>query len=79
MTKPKTPTFSMKDVKSSQIHSVGHCPVTNTLAVKFHNGGSVYHYEGVTAKQFEELHKADSIGAHLGKHIKGAHKFTKQG
>lgn len=75
----KKPAFTMSEVKSSQISEIGHCPATNTLAVKFHNGGSVYHYDGVTAAQFDALHKSDSIGAHLGKHIKGAHKFTKIG
>ena len=76
--KPKKPTFTMAGVKSSQIDQIGHCAATNTLAVKFKHGGATYHYHGVTAEQFGNLQKAESIGSHLGKHIRGVHKFTKQ-
>lgn len=59
MNKPKHPTIPMSAVKSSQIESIGH--MGDTLAVKF-KGGSVYHYPGVTADQFADLQKAESIG-----------------
>jgi hypothetical protein len=76
-TKPKAPSIAMAAVKSSQIDSMGHDPVTNTLAVKFKSGGATYHYHDVDAKKFADLQKAPSVGSHLHKHIKGVHKHTK--
>lgn len=55
----KAPAIPMAAVKSSQIDSIGH--MGDTLAVKF-KSGSTYHYPGVTAEQFADLNKADSIG-----------------
>ena len=72
--KPKHPTIPMSPVKSSQIVSIGH--TGDTLAVKFKSGGT-YHYHGVSPAQFAELQKDESIGKHLGAHIKPKHKFSK--
>ena len=66
--------IKLHSVSSSQIESIGH--EGNTLAVKFRSGGT-YHYHGVSASQFAELQKAESLGSHLHKHIKPKHKFTK--
>lgn len=75
--KPKHPTIAMSAVKSSQVAEIGHDPATNTLAVRFSRGG-LYHYPGISAEQFTALQQAESIGAHLGKHIKTpGHKFVK--
>lgn len=74
-TKPKHPTIALSPVKSSQIESIGH--QGDTLAVKFKHGGSVYHYHGVSAEAFANLQKAESVGKHLGQHIKPNFKFTK--
>jgi hypothetical protein len=73
--KPKHPTIPMTAVKSSQIESVGH--MDDTLAVKF-KSGSTYHYPGVTAEQFADLHKADSIGKAFNA-FKVGRKFKKIG
>lgn len=70
----KKPVIAMHGVKSSQIESIGHHG--DTLAVKFKNGGE-YHYHGVSAEHFQKLKSAESVGSHLGKHIKGTFKFTK--
>lgn len=76
-TKPKHPTIAMCACKSSQVAEIGHCPATNTLAVRFSRGGT-YHYPGISAEQFAALKGAKSIGAHLGKHIKvPGHKFVR--
>lgn len=72
--KPKPKNIALSPVKSGQIESIGHDD--NTLAVKFKHGG-VYHYHGVTAEDFAKLKGAESIGSHLGKHIKPNFKFTK--
>lgn len=74
----------MRTVKSSQIYSIGHAPLTNTLAVRFKNKDglptSLYTYSNVTEEQFAEFVGADSVGAHFGKHFKAAndnHPFTR--
>ena len=59
----------MNQVKSSQLSSIGFDEKTNTLAVKFNNGG-VYHYQNVTKAEFDKFSKAESIGKHFGSHIK---------
>ena len=74
----KNPIIPMCSCKSSQVSEIGHCPTTNTLAVRYKHGGTLYHYPGITAEQFTALQKAESVGSHLGKHIKvPGHKFTK--
>ena len=55
--------------KSSQVEGVGYDQASQTLAVKFSNGGS-YHYHDVSQQMYDDLCKADSIGSHLHKHIK---------
>lgn len=79
------PKIEMYEVKSSQIHSIGHYPETNTLAVQFSSRrdgapGSIYHYSNFTAEDFEKFKGAESIGSHFGKHIKPMtekHPFVK--
>jgi len=72
----KHSTIPMSAVKSSQITHVGHSG--DTLAVTFKSGGT-YHYHGVSAEDFANLQKAESIGSHLHKHIKPNFKFSKIG
>lgn len=69
-TKQPRQDISLDAVKSSQVKSIGYDAKTNTLAVQFNGGGSVYHYKNVTAKQHAELMSSKSIGTHFGKHIK---------
>lgn len=71
------PVINMIEVESSQIHSIGHDPETNTLAIQFYRGygrdqhpGAVYHYQNVPVAEFEALRDAESIGRHFGKNIK---------
>ncbi len=71
----QSPLISLSPMKSSQIESIGHSG--DTLAVRFKHGGTLYHYHGVSASDFAALQKAESIGSHLGKHIKPKFKFTK--
>lgn len=69
-----TTPITMQAVESSQIHSIGHDPATNTLAIRFRNSkgdpSSLYHYENFTAEDFEAFRTAKSIGSHFGKNIK---------
>ena len=61
----------MAPVTSNQVASIGHCPITNTLAVAFTRGnGHIYHYPGVTAESHAKFVGAESIGKHFGQHIK---------
>lgn len=68
------PSITLLPVASSQIHSIGHDPATNTLAIRFRNNkgepSSLYHYENFTAEEFEEFRAAKSTGSHFTKHIK---------
>lgn len=57
-------------VKSSQLISVGHDPATSTLEIEFPRG-ALYRYSGVSAEQHAALMKAESVGSHFIKHIKG--------
>lgn len=63
-------------VTSSQISEIGHSGTT--LAIRFLNG-SLYHYGGVTPKQFDEFKESKSIGSHFGKHFKSndKHRYTR--
>lgn len=48
-------------VKSSNIKSVGHDPVSNKLHVEF-NSGKVFEYDGVTADEHKALMTSESVG-----------------
>ena len=78
----RTP-IDLQPVESSQIHSIGHDPETNTLAICFKSkagAGSTYHYANFTAEDFAAFKGADSIGSHFGKNIKPhttKHPFAK--
>ena len=77
-TKTKAPIIAMTGVKSHQIESIGHCPITNTLAVKFIRTPATYHYPNVTAEKFAELQKAESLGSYVHNNfVKSKHPFTK--
>lgn len=70
--------MKMHECKSSQIHSIGYDPATNTMAVRFHNGG-VYHYHDVSAERFQAMKESESVGKHLHANFKGKdQKYTKQ-
>lgn len=80
------PVITMGAVESSQIHSIGHCAKTNTLAIQFKNWkgelGSTYHYANFTGDDFAVFKAAESTGSYFGKHIKSAvekHPFVKVG
>jgi len=61
-------------VASSQVHSFGHDPETNTLAIRFPGfdgaPGSLYHYANFNAQQFAEFAAAPSIGTFFIRQIK---------
>lgn len=65
------PHIPMAQVESSQVACVGHCPVTNTLAVQFkHGAGHIYHYPNVTADTHAQFMAAPSKGKFFKERIK---------
>ncbi|NWA20308.1 KTSC domain-containing protein [Serratia liquefaciens] len=65
--------INLVPVNSSQIHSIGHNPATNTLAIRFKSRGepaALYHYSNVSADDFTAFKDAESVGSHFYKHIK---------
>lgn len=66
--------ITMDSVESSQIESLGHDPLTSTLAIQFKSKktspGSIHHYANVDATAYEALKTAESIGSHFAKQIK---------
>lgn len=69
-----TPTIPLTPVESSQLAAIGHDPATNTLAIRFKakgdRPGNLYHYQNVTAKDYEDFQKAESKGSHFIRNIK---------
>lgn len=76
MSTPKPQTIQTHPVKSSSLKEIGYDPDTETLAVRFHSGG-LYHYQGVTQAERDELMAADSHGRHFIKAILPKKKHTK--
>lgn len=71
------PAIDLKDVKSSQVKSIGYDPATKTLAVSFTRGsGAIYHYPNVEQETYDAFAKAESVGNFFGQHIKSL-PFTK--
>lgn len=68
------PNIEMQSVESWQIAALGYDAETQTLAIRFKNwkgeATSLYHYQNVSAAEFEALRDADSIGRHFGQNIK---------
>lgn len=69
----KLSTINMQQIESSQIHSIGHDPVSNTLAIRFKSKGepaALYHYQNVSAADYAAFSGAESIGSHFYHNIK---------
>lgn len=68
--------MQMHSVTSSQIKEIGYDSKAFTMAIRF-NTGALYHYTGVTEKDYDDFKNAKSIGAHFGRHIKGVHEYKR--
>jgi preprotein translocase subunit SecB len=62
-----------KSVKSSNIASVGYDAARNVLEIEFKTGG-VFHYAGVSQKQYDSLIASESVGKFFHGHIRGKHE-----
>lgn len=75
--KPEMPKFEMTYVgnKSSNVESVGW--LNESLYVKFQHNTTLYRYDGVERKVYEEALSAPSIGKYLVANVKDKYKVTK--
>lgn len=67
-----------KRVSSSNLHSVGYEPTTETLEIKFHKSG-VYQYFNVPIGIYDRLMRASSKGAFFDEKIKERFRYKKVG
>ena len=69
-----TRTIALDSVDSSQIEAIGYDAETQTLAIQFkgkgEKPGSVYHYSGFSAEDWQAFRDAESVGSHFYKNIK---------
>ena len=65
-------------VTSSTLSSVGYCPTTATLEIKFLRG-AVYQYSNVPQNIYDELMKASSKGKFFNTYIKRAYPYLRVG
>ena len=70
--------IEMIPVSSSNVESIGYDAETQTLQIRFLNGG-VYLYRNVPPMEFEQLLNAPSIGSYFNRNIKGSYAYEKIG
>lgn len=61
--------MQMETVDSSNVHSIGYDPETQTLAVQFHSGHTS-EYPDTTPEQHAAFMAAPSKGQHFHRHIR---------
>jgi len=64
------------EVKSSNIASIGHDPMTKKMQIIFTNS-SVYQYDDVTKDVFNAFVNAPSVGRYFHQNIRNAYTNTK--
>jgi hypothetical protein len=74
--KEKTHAVQHHKVRSSNIESIGHDPGSNTLHIKFKDGGH-YTYAGADRNVFTMMLAAPSKGKYFHKIVKPRFKHTK--
>ena len=65
-----------KQVKSSNVASIGYDDNSATLEIEFLNN-SIYQYFDVPKHIFTELISTDSQGRYLAQNIKGVYRYSK--
>ena len=68
--------MNRQPVSSSNIASIGYDPESETLEIKFLNGG-VYQYFDVPSHVYKGLMSADSHGRYLARQIKGVYRYSR--
>lgn len=64
------------DVDSTNVQAVAYDEGSETLCMRFHNGG-LYSYQGVEMEVYSGLIYADSVGQFLAAKIKGLYPYLK--
>ena len=70
------PQLQWTKVDSSNVDAVAYDSGSETLCVRFRNGG-LYSYSGVNMEIFTSLQYADSVGKYLNKVIKNVFPYQK--
>ncbi len=75
--RPEMPKFEMTYVgnRSSNVESIGW--LSESLYVKFQHSKSLYRYDGVEKKVYDEALAADSIGRYIVANVKDKYNVTK--
>ncbi len=63
-------------VDSSSIRSIGYDAATETLEVEFHHGHA-YRYAGVPRLVYQNLMRAESIGAYYVEFVRDRYPYTR--
>lgn len=71
------PDVKMVPVDSSNIHSVGYHPASQTMWVIFKDSGDHYVYNGVTPKVHADFMASKSKGKFFHSQIKGKYQHSK--
>lgn len=69
------PEITLMPCTSSNIESLGYCPDTQRLRIKFKSGGQ-YTYADVPQEAYDAFSQAESIGKHFHSNIRGQFKFN---
>jgi hypothetical protein len=72
----QAPRLPLSPIKSSHLAAVGYDPATNTLDVKFANGGKTYRYHGVPPHLHHDLMSAKSHGNFFFSAIRGRFRHS---
>ena len=70
--------MELTEVLSTNIRAIGYEEESNTLAVKFAYGDSIYHYFQVPSEVYKLLMASPSVGSFFEANIKHKYKFQKQ-
>ena len=63
---------------SSQVSMIAYSGPHQLMGVRFHSTKDhEYLYHNVSPEQFHAFATSESLGKHLGQHVKGKHAFTK--
>ncbi|HOE18890.1 MAG TPA: KTSC domain-containing protein [Syntrophorhabdaceae bacterium] len=68
--------FELVRVSSSNLHSVGYDPASQTLRIKFRDGG-VYDYYNVPVSRYTGLMSSGSKGSYHANHIKDHYRYRR--
>lgn len=68
--------MEMEPVNSTNVHSIGYDPASETLRIKYHSGHTG-DYANVPQNKHDELMAADSKGQFLNEHVKPHHAHSR--